>query len=340
LRLWVKVLGMDAPPPDFRLLQVRMDMVPPRHRLDFWRDLLARKLFAVDIQPLRNETFQVEASLRMLPELTVGWGTIDASVNRRTQKIVANDNDDFFLAVNLEGRFSAEQNGRELLLKAGDALIMTCAELGSFHRPEPGKIMALRLPSKALGARMMHPYDRVLHPISRNNEALNLLVGYARALGENPQLESPQLRSMVTQHVYDLVAMALTPSAETQAIGMQGLRAARLLRAKTFICANLGRHDLDVNTVAAHERLSARQLQRLFEADGTTFSEFVLTKRLGKIRRMLTEPSTPQRSISDIALENGFGDMSHFNRAFRRRYGASPSDIRERDLHNRRASNG
>lgn len=332
---------MDAPPPDFRLLQVRMDMVPPRHRLDFWRDLLARKLFAVDIKPLRNETFQVEASLRMLPELTVGWGTIDASVNRRTQKIIANDNDDFFLAVNLEGRFFAEQNGRELMLNAGDALIMTCTELGSFHRPEPGKIMALRLPSKALGARMMHPYDRVLHPISRNNEALNLLIGYARALGENPQLESPQLRNMVTQHVYDLVAMALTPSAETQAIGAQGLRAARLLKAKTFICANLGRHDLNVNIVAARERLSARQLQRLFESEGTTFSEFVLTKRLDRIRRMLTESASAHRTISDIAYENGFGDMSHFNRAFRRRYGVSPSDLREHDrYHNRRISGG
>jgi AraC-like DNA-binding protein len=27
-------------------------------------------------------------------------------------------------------------------------------------------------------------------------------------------------------------------------------------------------------------------------------------------------------------MEAGFGDLSYFNRAFRRRYGASPSDVR------------
>ena len=33
-------------------------------------------------------------------------------------------------------------------------------------------------------------------------------------------------------------------------------------------------------------------------------------------------------AISTIAFEAGFGDLSYFNHAFRRRYGATPSDIR------------
>jgi AraC-like DNA-binding protein len=33
-------------------------------------------------------------------------------------------------------------------------------------------------------------------------------------------------------------------------------------------------------------------------------------------------------SISTIAYECGFGDITAFNRAFRKRYIASPSDIR------------
>jgi AraC-like DNA-binding protein len=32
--------------------------------------------------------------------------------------------------------------------------------------------------------------------------------------------------------------------------------------------------------------------------------------------------------VSSIALDAGFGDISYFNRAFRRRYGATPSDVR------------
>jgi AraC-like DNA-binding protein len=32
--------------------------------------------------------------------------------------------------------------------------------------------------------------------------------------------------------------------------------------------------------------------------------------------------------ISTIAIESGFGGLSYFNHVFRRRYGATPSDIR------------
>jgi AraC-like DNA-binding protein len=38
------------------------------------------------------------------------------------------------------------------------------------------------------------------------------------------------------------------------------------------------------------------------------------------------------RSITSIAYEAGFGDLSYFNRAFRRHYNATPSDIRNRAL--------
>jgi AraC-like DNA-binding protein len=34
------------------------------------------------------------------------------------------------------------------------------------------------------------------------------------------------------------------------------------------------------------------------------------------------------RSIASIAFDVGFGDLSYFNRTFKRFYGASPSEIR------------
>jgi AraC-like DNA-binding protein len=43
---------------------------------------------------------------------------------------------------------------------------------------------------------------------------------------------------------------------------------------------------------------------------------------------MLCDPRLAARSISSVAFEVGFGDLSYFNRAFRRRYGATPSEVR------------
>ena len=74
--------------------------------------------------------------------------------------------------------------------------------------------------------------------------------------------------------------------------------------------------------------VSPRYLQMLFDAEGTTFSEFVLEQRLARIHRLLTDPRLDKLPIGVIALDAGFGDLSYFNRVFRRRYGATPSEIR------------
>jgi AraC-like DNA-binding protein len=42
----------------------------------------------------------------------------------------------------------------------------------------------------------------------------------------------------------------------------------------------------------------------------------------------LTSPRYEKWSVTAIALEAGFGDISHFNRSFKRRYLMTPSDMR------------
>jgi AraC-like DNA-binding protein len=43
---------------------------------------------------------------------------------------------------------------------------------------------------------------------------------------------------------------------------------------------------------------------------------------------MLNDRRCLHFAIIDIAFAAGFGDVSHFNRVFRRRFGATPSDVR------------
>jgi AraC-like DNA-binding protein len=67
----------------------------------------------------------------------------------------------------------------------------------------------------------------------------------------------------------------------------------------------------------------------LFEEDGSSFSSFVLAERMRGVRRMLVDRRYAHLNIAQIAHESGFGDVSYFNRAFRRHFGATPSDVRE-----------
>ena len=77
--------------------------------------------------------------------------------------------------------------------------------------------------------------------------------------------------------------------------------------------------------------MSARYVQQLFEREAETFSEYVLSARLARAHRMLGDPRYAGRSITSIAFDVGFGDLSYFDRSFRRRYGATPRDVRPKN---------
>ena len=66
----------------------------------------------------------------------------------------------------------------------------------------------------------------------------------------------------------------------------------------------------------------------LFAGQQTTFSDFVLDRRLALARRRLRDPARAGLTISAIAYECGFGDLSYFNRVFRRHFAMTPSDAR------------
>ena len=133
----------------------------------------------------------------------------------------------------------------------------------------------------------------------------------------------------VDDHLHDLIALALGATRDASELAKgRGVRSARLHALKADIAANITRHDLSVVSVAARHGISARYIRTLFMDAGTTFTDFVLYQRLARVHRLLMDPRAHPRTISAIAYDSGFGDLSYFNHAFRRRYGATPSDIR------------
>ena len=108
------------------------------------------------------------------------------------------------------------------------------------------------------------------------------------------------------------------------------LRAARLVAIKSDVLNNLRQTTLSIHGMASRHGVSIRYLRALFAADGTTFAKFVLQQRLTAAHAMLSDMRFAERTIGAIAFEVGFGDLADFNRAFRRRYGVKPLDVREK----------
>jgi AraC-like DNA-binding protein len=88
-------------------------------------------------------------------------------------------------------------------------------------------------------------------------------------------------------------------------------------------------NSLTIASVARYFGLSSKLVQRLFERAGMTFTEFVLEQRLQLARRLLSGQDSRQNKIGAIAYAAGFGDLSYFNRTYRRRFGMTPSEWRD-----------
>jgi AraC family transcriptional regulator of adaptative response / methylphosphotriester-DNA alkyltransferase methyltransferase len=98
------------------------------------------------------------------------------------------------------------------------------------------------------------------------------------------------------------------------------------LLARLAVKRHYARH-LTLRIVAEALATSPRQLQRAYAQLGEeTFREDLITRRLTAAAELLT--SQRSTSVRAVAHQVGYPQPTHFARAFRRRYGVSPSTYR------------
>jgi AraC-like DNA-binding protein len=324
---------LDAGPSDFRLLRFQSVSFAPSQRAAVWQDILSRKLVAVEVEQLTNHPYNIDASLRILPECRFGFAVSGASTFRRTPAAVAKDNDDVLLVVSMEGSCTFANGDGETTLEEGDGYLLSCKTAGSFTWTANTRFMCLRLSRERLKPLVPNVAAAAGKLNRQDTEALRMLTSYLRTLDDGQTLATPELRKLVEAQIYDLAALAINArAARLLPNRLEGMGAIWPAAIKKYIRENLTHQSLSVSDVARVHRISSRHLQRVLEAEGTTFSEFLMACRLERTHAMLSDRRQAHRPVGEIALANGFGDISHFNRAFRRHYGASPTEIRKSTL--------
>jgi AraC-like DNA-binding protein len=99
----------------------------------------------------------------------------------------------------------------------------------------------------------------------------------------------------------------------------------RAVEAALWIDANI-EQTIDLDRVAKDAGLSAFHFLRLFGGVlGVTPHQYLVRSRLRRAARLLAEDT---RSITDVAIDVGFNDLSNFVRTFRRAAGVSPRAFR------------
>jgi AraC-like DNA-binding protein len=318
----------------FQPLHFSTEHLPEQDRVGLWREVFGRSVLRLDIEPLPGVPFSSDLKVYPLPGLTLVSAAMCGMREQRTRELTADGNDSIGFAINLSGPFIASRRGDDVVLGPGDAILASCADLGTFTRPSFGRAIGFCMPRAGLAAMLPNVEDMLTRAIPCGAGALGLLSGYLASVMADPALGAPEFQQLAVTHIYDLVALMMGASRDVAAVAEgRGARAARLSALKADINKNLGSRELTIDAVAARHRITPRYIQRLFADDGTSFTDFVLGQRLARAHRLLMDPRYANAAVSAIAFEAGFGDLSYFNRMFRRVYGATPSDVRAKARH-------
>jgi len=317
----------------FATLSFSTEDFPANERVAMLREHYGRTVLKAEIEAAEDNPFVARIASHILPELHLLAGTLSAARITRTRQQTADGNDDLALVACRTGTIAVSSRGRDVLLREGEAVLTSSEDVTTFERFATGDSFSLRLPRSVLLPLVVDVDDAVMRPIPRGSKPLRLLTSYATTLMNENALATASLRHLAVGHLHDLISLALSPTLDALDLAKRrGVRVARLREAKFHIANNSYRPDISVTTVAEHLGVTPRYLQRLFEFDGTTFSSFLLEQRLRRAHRMLSESRFAGRAVSVIAYDVGFGDLSYFNRCFRKAYGVTPGGVRNGDV--------
>jgi len=313
----------------FHPMVISTDDLPARDRDAAIRDYYGKIAMRFELESVGDDPLAIHGRTLFLPDMRITKGRVSAMAANRSSRMRGDGSSGILLSVCKQGYVYRERGRGEVRTRASEAL------LSSLDRPmvitvsaPANEVLTLQMARKTLATLAPTLDDRIsMSPIVATT-GLSLLRRYAAGLFDESAL-APAMPALAARHLFELAALVI--GAETdrwEAMALGGLRAARLAAAKSTILAMLDRPDLSAVLVAAKLNVSSRYLHMLFEEDGRTYGAFVKEQRLARAFQALVDPRQRGRRIIDIALETGFGDVGAFNRAFRRRFGQTPSDAR------------
>jgi AraC-like DNA-binding protein len=303
-------------------------MLPERDRFAAFREEFARRVLMMDVIDHSDGRPRIDVTFMPLGEAAVGTLAATPVEFIRQKHHLKDRSDGFILQIIDTGPVRFTHVDEERTYDAG------WAHFVDQERPLRGcglqhaSIRNIAVREAALRALVPHPEDlagRAVHPGS----PLRLLDGYVRSLTSLEEPPPRDLASIIGIHLLDLVAAALGPTAEAvEIVAKRGVKAARLRAILADVARRFSEPDFDLDSVADTLGLSRRYVQQLLEETGKSFTEHLTERRLERAFAMLADRRCLHLAIIDIAFAAGFGDVSHFNRVFRRRYGETPSGVR------------
>jgi len=249
--------------------------------------------------------------------------------SRRRSSSRSEDGKTYVLMLLEEGGTVALRGQRNIVVGPGNIVLINAGGLLESEQRAGGTSLAVSIASPLLTSRYVELDDWCLVPLDSSEGTAAILrecmLCYWRACGGVRPVEADDL----TASMVHLIGAAFRSRNSLPAFDSRS-SAMHFLRMREIVAANLDNPDLSADFVADSLGISKSYLFMIMNAADTTLGRFILERRLDRGRELLADPMLAHRSVSDIAYEVGFQELSHFSRRFTERFGRSPRAFRGR----------
>ena len=287
-----------------------------RERLGFWVDVVCRTLVNLRCEPTSDQKFFGEIDFDEFGGLKLVSVRSVAQRVSRTGEALGSATGFFHVNIMRAGRGLMDQDGREAELAPGGFVFFDSSRPYAIDFIDNFSAGVLRIPQSMLLQRIGVPECFTALRVDHANGLGAMVASMLRDLPAQLPTIPKTVHERVADNIVDLIAAALLST------GVGAPRSARLTltRVKFWIETHLA-EKLSGEEIANRCGLSLRQLNRLFEAEGASLMHYVWERRLARCWRDVSDPAQRHRSITEIALSNGFDNPSHFSRVFHARFG-------------------
>jgi AraC family transcriptional activator of tynA and feaB len=247
---------------------------------------------------------------------------------RSAEVIRSCPHDEVFLGVLLASRISLEVDYSVEQILAGDMVLMDIRKPYLIEIAGGVEALWIRIPRARVRSRMLVLDDCTGRRVGGDRGIAHVASQAILASFDAASTITGAQAPLLADSLLDLVCYALAGRKEGAGSSTTLQSLITLRRLQEYISANLTDETMTPTSVALANGISLRRLNELFTQNGGSVAAWIIERRLEHGRRMLLAPRPYKAPISAIAYASGFKNVSHFNRAFKARYGIRPSDCR------------
>jgi AraC-like DNA-binding protein len=224
------------------------------------------------------------------------------------------------------GRYAVEQHTQFQGAPTGSMVSWWSIAPCRFTVREPIVVRTATVSMSALGLPHLFLRDMIVRDLGPTPLG-PLVARHLSDLAALPELSGEQAAALELPTV-DLIRALLTTAGSDESLSRQPLARTLGVRIMLYLRAHFSDPDLNADSLAARFGISRRYLYTVLAQMDVTLRDWVLAQRLDRAARQLRNPANAMASVAAIAHQSGFVDHSSFSRAFRKRFGCTPTEWR------------